>query len=82
MNANLFFAKKKLDLISKMHCTILLAKTQASIELIRNPFQKAMTLTCPEGYKRLYNLSIRENWRRHLAFHPLLKTPVIDIHPL
>ena len=30
MNANLFFAKKKLDLISKMHCTILLAKTQAS----------------------------------------------------
>ena len=31
MNANLFFAKKKLDLISKMHCTILLAKTQESI---------------------------------------------------
>ena len=37
---------------------------------------------CPEGYKRLYNLSISENWCRQLASHPLLKTLVIGIHPL
>ena len=42
MNANLFFAKKKLDLISKMHCTILLAKTQASIGTYKKPI--------PEGH--------------------------------
>lgn len=41
-----------------------------------------MILMCPEGYKRLYNLSISENWCRQLASHPLLKTLVIGIHPL